>query len=60
MNNLLQDTVFFLEDGVKDALEVLWNEADESGMSIEELQNLNVTQQKIEFNFINVPSLHRT
>lgn len=37
--NLKHDSIFFPEEGIKYALEVLWNEADETGMSIEELQN---------------------
>lgn len=37
--NLNHDSIFFPEDGIKHALQVLWNEADETGMSIEELQN---------------------
>lgn len=38
INNLHHDSIFFPEEGVKYALEILWNEADEPGMSIEELQ----------------------
>ncbi|WP_196605400.1 hypothetical protein [Pectinatus haikarae] len=37
--NLNHDSIFYPEDGIKHALEVLWNEADETEMSIEELQN---------------------
>lgn len=37
-SNFRQDGVFYPEDGVKHALETLWNDADSSEMSVEELQ----------------------
>ncbi|MBC3798621.1 hypothetical protein [Acetobacterium tundrae] len=38
-DNLHHDLIFFPEDGVKQALEVLWQEADEMEMGLEELQD---------------------
>lgn len=37
-NNLQHDCIFFPEDGVRHALENLWNLADENEMPVEELQ----------------------
>jgi hypothetical protein len=37
-SNFRQDGVFYPEDGVKHALETLWNDADNSEMSADELQ----------------------
>jgi hypothetical protein len=37
-SNFRQDGVFYPEDGVKHALETLWNDADSSEMSVDELQ----------------------
>jgi hypothetical protein len=38
-SNFRQDGVFYPVDGVKHALETLWNDADSSEMSVEELQD---------------------